>query len=121
MGMDRLLFFQENSEKLILGIFNSPISVFLAQQVALDSVFWSFWLYSAYSQNMHEKRSKINFFAKIRKLQKKLPFARKSLVGSRKSSRADVTGVEKKVKWRNRIFFGSHLERRTVKRPGNGC
>ena len=30
MGMDRLLFFQENSEKLILGIFNSPISVFLA-------------------------------------------------------------------------------------------
>ena len=79
MGMDGLLFFQENSEKLILGIFNSPISVFLAliKGSALQR-FSSYFRYTTYSKNMHEKRIKINFFAKIRKLQENLPFARKS-------------------------------------------
>ena len=47
---------------------------------------------------MHEKSSKINFFSKIRKLQKKLTFAGKSLVGSRKSSRAVVKDVEMRSK-----------------------
>ena len=47
---------------------------------------------------MHEKCFKINFFAKIQKLQKNLLFTGKSLVGVWESSRAIVKDVKIKSK-----------------------
>ena len=55
---------------------------------------------------MHEKRLKIKFFGIFRKLQKKLPFARKSLVVIRKTSRAVVKAVEKGEKSLDKTFLG---------------
>ena len=63
---------------------------------------------------MHEKRSKIDFFANFRKLQKKLPICKKKYAEILNTARAVVTIAEKKVKRRNRIFFGSHLEEQSV-------
>ena len=63
---------------------------------------------------MHEKRSKIDFFVNFRQLQKKLPICKKKYAEILHVSRAVVTNVEKKVKRRNRIFFGSHLEEQSV-------
>ena len=63
---------------------------------------------------MHEKRFKIDFFVNFRKLQKKLPICKKRYAEILNTARAVVTIVEKKVKRRNRIFFGSHLEEQSV-------
>ena len=56
---------------------------------------------------MHEKSFKIDFFANFRKLQKKLPIYKKKYTKILNAARAVVTSGEKKVKSRNRIFFGS--------------
>ena len=56
---------------------------------------------------MHEKCFKINFFANFRKLQKKVPICKKKYTKILHTAHAVVTNVEKKVKSRNRIFFGS--------------
>ena len=56
---------------------------------------------------MHEKRFKIEFFANFRKLQKKLPICKKKYAEILNVARAVVKNVEKKVKPRSRIFFGS--------------
>ena len=63
---------------------------------------------------MHEKRFKIDFFANFRRLQKKLPICKKRYDEILHVARAVVTIVEKKVKRRNRIFFGSLLEEQSV-------
>ena len=56
---------------------------------------------------MHEKRSKIDFFANFRKLQKKLPICKKRYTEILRTGGAIVRNVEKKVKSIVRIFFGS--------------
>ena len=58
--------------------------------------------------------SKLIFFANFRQLQKKLPICKKRYAEILHVPRAVVTIVEKKVKRRNRIFFGSHLEEQSV-------
>ena len=63
---------------------------------------------------MHEKWFKIDFFANFRKLQKKLPICKKKYAEILNTARAVVTIVEKYVKRRNRIFFGSHFEEQSV-------
>ena len=67
---------------------------------------------------MHEKRSKIDFFANFRKLQKKLPICKKKYAEILNTARAVVTIAEKKVKRRNRIFFSAHLEEQSVSKGG---
>ena len=56
---------------------------------------------------MHEKWSKIDFFANFRKLQKKLPICKKRYAEILNVPRAVVRSVEKKVKSNIRIFFSS--------------
>ena len=56
---------------------------------------------------MHEKRSKIDFFANFQKLQKKLPICKKRYAEILRTGGAIVRNVEKKVKSIVRIFFGS--------------
>ena len=64
---------------------------------------------------MHTKSPKIIFFANFRKLQEKPPISKKKYAEILNVARAVVTSVEKNEKRRNRIFFGSHLEERSVK------
>ena len=56
---------------------------------------------------MHEKWSKIDFFANFRKLQKKPRICKKRYGKILNVARAVVTSVEKKVKPIIRIFFTS--------------
>ena len=63
---------------------------------------------------MHEKCSKINFFANFQKRQKKLPICKKRYAEILNVARTVVTIVEKNEKWNGRNFFGSHLEEQSV-------
>ncbi len=70
MGMDRLLFFQENSEKLILGFFNSPISVFLALKVVVCSVFHQIFAIPPIAKICMKNASKSIFLQKFENFRK---------------------------------------------------
>ena len=65
---------------------------------------------------MHEKCFKIDFFAKFRKLQKKLHICKKKYAEILHTGGAVVTNVEKKVKSIFRIFFGLDLEEQSVEK-----
>ncbi len=54
---------------------------------------------------MHEKCSKIDFFANFRKLQKKLPICKKRYAEILRTGGAVVTNVEKKSKTEEQNFF----------------
>ncbi len=54
---------------------------------------------------MHEKCSKIDFFANFRKLQKKLPICKKRYAEILRTGGAVVTNVEKKSETAKLIFF----------------
>ena len=70
MGMDRLLFFQENSEKLILGFFNLPKRVLLALKVVVCSVFHDIFAIPPIARICMKNASKSIFLQKFENFRK---------------------------------------------------